>query len=114
MAVKSYAWYWVTHYGGYLQSGTTKTCFDVTDDTNFQVYRADTQNDRTTAAVLATWPVAVRRDGKIVQASYRAYLHSSSESCGSYATGSVLSQWGTQNCNESSTGYKFNVILNKY
>lgn len=112
VAIKSYAWYWVTHFGGYV--GTKATCFDVTDDTSFQVYKANTQNDRTTAAVLATWPVAVRRDGKIVQASYRAYLDQSTESCGAGATGSQMSQYGTQACNEASSGYKFNVILGKY
>lgn len=112
VAVKSYAWYWVTHFGGYL--GSKSNCFDVTDDTAFQVYKANSANSRTTAAVLATWPVAVRRAGKIVQASYRAYLTSSSESCGQYATGSTLSQYGTQACNEASSGNKFNVILGRY
>lgn len=114
VAAKSYAWYWVTHYGGYLKTSTTTTCFDVTDDTNFQVYRANSQNDRTTAAVLATWPVAVRRSGQIVQASYLADLNNSSEGCGAYANGNQLSQWGTENCNQASTGNKFNVILGRY
>lgn len=112
VAVKSYAWYWVTHFGGYV--GTTTNCFDVTDDTDFQVYKANSASDRTTAAVLATWPVAVRTGGRIVQASYRAYLGSSSESCGEFANGTQLSQYGTQACNVASTGNKFNVILGKY
>ena len=112
VAVKSYAWYWVTHFGGYVT--TKSTCFDVTDDTSFQVYKANSQNDRTTAAVLATWPVALRMGGQIVQASYRAYLSSSAESCGEGATGSRLSQYGTQACNEQSSGNKFNVILGRY
>ena len=112
VAVKSYAWYWVTHYGG--SANYKSTCFDVTDDTSFQVYKANSQNDRTTAAVLATWPVAIRAGGKIVQASYQADLRSSTESCGQNAGGSVLSQYGTQTCNEANSGNKFNVILGKY
>jgi Stage II sporulation protein len=113
VAVKSYAWYWVTHFGGYL-GGNPTNCFDVTDDTNFQVYRANSANTRTTAAVLASWPVAARVDGRVLQASYRAYLNSTTEACGAYADGSTLSQWGTQNCNEANTGNKYNVILAKY
>ena len=112
VAVKSYAWYWVTHFGGYVTTPTN--CFDVTDDTDFQTYRAGSATTRTTEAVLATWPVAVRTGGRIDQASYRAYLHDSGESCGFDATGGVLSQWGSQNCVEESTGNKYNVILGAY
>jgi hypothetical protein len=112
VAIKSYAWYWVTHFGGYVN--TKANCFDVADDTGFQVYKANSQNDRTTAAVLATWPVAIRRDGRIVQASYLGDLKTSSEGCGAYANGYQMSQWGTQACNEASTGNKFNVILGRY
>ena len=115
VAVKSYAWYWVTHYGGYQgATATAASCFDVTDDTDFQVYKANTATARTTAAVLATWPVAARVGGRILQASYRAYLSKTTEACGAAASGTTLSQWGTQNCNEASSGYKYNVILGKY
>ena len=48
------------------------------------------------------------------QAGYAAYLSSSSESCGAHANGYQLSQWGTQNCVEASTGNKFPVILAAY
>jgi hypothetical protein len=112
VAVKSYAWYWVTHFGGYV--GSQSNCFDVTDDTNFQVYRANSANTRTTAAVVASWPVTARVAGRVQQTFYRAYLHSSTEACGAYATGATMSQWGTQNCNEASSGNKYNVILGKY
>ncbi len=113
VAVKSYAWYWVTHFGGYL-NGNPATCFDVADDTNFQVYRANSATSRTTAAVLASWPVTARVGGRVLQTFYRAYLNSASEACGAFADGTTLSQWGTQNCNESNTGNKYNVILAKY
>ena len=53
-------------------------------------------------------------NGQVLQASYRAYLHSTTEACGAYADGTTLSQWGTQNCNEENTGNKYNVILGKY
>lgn len=114
VAVKSYAWYWVTqHFGGYIDNDPAQ-CFDVTDDTNFQVYKANSAQTRTTSAVLASWPVTARRNGQVLQASYRAYLHDTHEACGAYADGNTLSQWGTQNCNEASSGNKYNVILGKY
>jgi hypothetical protein len=113
VAVKSYAWYWVTHFGGYL-NGNPKTCFDVTDDANFQVYAANSATSRTTAAVLASWPVTARVGGRVLETFYRAYLDSSSEACGALADGTTMSQWGTQNCNEASTGNKYNVILARY
>ncbi|PZS33579.1 MAG: hypothetical protein DLM58_07425 [Pseudonocardiales bacterium] len=112
VAVKSYAWYWVTHYGGYLN--TTANCFDVTDDQNFQVYRAASNTPRTDVAVQKTWNVAARMSGRVIQASYRAYLDSQYEACGTFAKGAILSQWGTQNCVEANTGNKYNVILQKY
>jgi stage II sporulation SpoD-like protein len=124
VAIKSYAWYWVTHYGGYTgRTATRSTCFDVTDDANFQVYKAGTAQTRTTAAVQESWPVAARKAGKVLQTLYRAYLSSSSEACGSHADGTTLSQWGTQNCNEvndstddqyNRNGYRYNVILGRY
>jgi hypothetical protein len=52
--------------------------------------------------------------GKILQTSYRAFLHATTESCGAYADGTTMSQYGTQACNEASTGNKYNVILGKY
>jgi hypothetical protein len=114
VAVKSYAWYWVTHYGGYLNTQSPSTCFDVTDDTYFQVYRANSAQTRTTTAVQESWPVAARENGQVIQASYRAYLDSTYDACGEAATGGVMSQWGSQNCVEENTGNKYNVILQKY
>jgi Stage II sporulation protein/FG-GAP-like repeat len=121
VAVRSYAWYWVTHYGGYV--GSTKsssTCFDVTDDSLFQNYDPGSAYSTTTAAIVATRQVAARVGGKILQTSYRSYLSNAGESCGAGATGSVMSQVGTQACIDSdenkggSTGNKYNVILAKY
>ncbi|MDT4979074.1 MAG: hypothetical protein QOG07_953 [Pseudonocardiales bacterium] len=113
VAVKSYAWYWVTHFGGYL-NGDATSCFDVTDDQDFQVYKANTAAARTTAAVQASWPVAARNGGAILEASYREFLNSATETCGAFAKGTQLSQYGSQACNEANTGNKYNVILGKY
>lgn len=114
VAVKSYAWYWVTHFGGYLNSNTSTTCFDVTDDQDFQVYEANSAVARTTEMIQATWPVAARHNGSILETPYRAYLNSPAEACGAFADGTQLSQYGSQTCNEANTGNKYNVILGKY
>jgi len=114
VVVKSYAWYWVSHFGGYLNDDATQ-CFDVTDDADFQVYKAASAAPRTSAAVDAIWPyVAQDAHGAVLQTSYRGYLISPSEGCGAYADGTTLSQYGSQTCNESNTGNKWNVILQKY
>ncbi|MDQ6936255.1 MAG: SpoIID/LytB domain-containing protein, partial [Actinomycetota bacterium] len=113
VAVKSYAWYWVNHYGGYFN--TPGTCFDVTDDTSFQVYLPNTAQVRTNNAVQQTWNV-VARDGShaVRQASYLAYLTSagSGESCGAGHNGSQLSQWGSQAC--AAAGLTYAQILHTY
>ena len=118
VAVKSYGWYWATHYGGYLgATPTPATCFDVADDTNFQVYDADSHLNapRSTKAVQQTWPFVARKGGAVLLASYRGSLTGSpTEACGAGANGTTLSQWGTQNCVEANTGNKYNVILEKY
>jgi hypothetical protein len=113
VAVKSYAWYWATHFGGYVNGDPTQ-CFDVTDDADFQVYKAGSALARTTTAVQQTWPFAARVGGRILQASYRAFLDNAGEACGAFADGTTLSQYGTQACNEASTANKYNVILAKY
>ena len=120
VSVKSYAWYWVNHFGGDL-NGNTTNCFDVTDSpSSFQRYKPGSGSSagaaRSTRAVQETWPVVARKGGHIFQAQYLSYFHSSAEACGSYlyADRSQLSQWGTQNCNEASTAYKYNVILQLY
>ena len=114
VAVKSYAWYWVTHYGGYVGKPSPTTCFDVTDDTSFQVYRAGSATARTNAAVQESWPVVARVNGQVLQTGYNGYLKSPTETCGTNATGYTLSQWGSQNCVEENTGNKYNVILQDY
>jgi len=118
IAVKSYAWYWTTHFGGYLDDNPD-TCFDVTDDQDFQVYQANSENSRTNSVTDETWPFAARNsDGTIRQAFYLNYLNNAGEGCGQYADGKTLSQYGSQACTVDSTGNvignKWNVILQKY
>ena len=120
VAVKSYAWYWHTHFGGYA-NGDPSQCFDVTDDQDFQVYRAGSAVSRTNDATTASWPVVARVGGNVLETTYRNHLTSSaSENCGAGATGSELSQDGSQACIDSdldrggSTGNKFNIILRRY
>ncbi|WP_375491724.1 SpoIID/LytB domain-containing protein [uncultured Jatrophihabitans sp.] len=122
VAVRSYAWYWVTHYGGYIGSTrSSSSCFDVTDDSReFQEYLPGTATDRTNKALAQTAQVAARVNSNILQTSYESYINNPDESCGQYANGSVMSQVGTQACFDSdehrggSTGNKYNVILGKY
>ncbi len=116
VAVKSYAWYWVTHFGGYLNADP-KQCFDVTDDPDFQVYKLNSRltAPRSTKSVQAIWPFVARKNGAVIEAQYRGTLTGqATEACGAGANGTTLSQWGSQNCVEANTGNKFNVILSRY
>lgn len=121
VAVKSYAWYWVIHFGGYLD--TRGNCFDVTDDTDFQVYRAGSAVTSTNSAVQATWSVVARKSNQILQASYICTLpftygstncgtQGPRERCGAGANGAQLSQWGSQACAQA--GKTYQDILTTY
>lgn len=112
VAVTSYAWFWVTHFGGYYQ--TPANCFDLTDDTNFQVYRAGSAQTRTNDAVTAVFPAVSRVNSQVRQAFYRASLTSagSKEACGAGADGTTMSQYGSQACAEAGDAYQ--TILATY
>lgn len=95
LAVKSYAWYQVLHWRGGVN--TEGACFDLRDDTYDQVY----DPTRTTwgsaaAAVDATWPTRVLKNGAIFPTYYNA--GAANEACGANANGWKLWQWGTQGC----------------
>jgi peptidoglycan hydrolase-like amidase len=96
LAVKTRGWYWVNHFGGYLD--TPDNCFDVTDDTQFQRYIPGNTTTATDAAVNATWPVLALQGGAIFPANFRADLSTVGEGCGVAVDGTTLSQWGTQAC----------------
>lgn len=95
LATKHYAWYQVLHWRG----GTTanKACFDVRDDTADQVYDPSRPTYTTAAAAVdATWPTRVLKNGAIFPTYYNA--GASGEGCGANANGWKLYQWGTQAC----------------
>ena len=123
VAVTSYAWYWTTHYGGYVNNTESKsTCFDVTDDTNFQVYKAKSAQANSTSKVQQVYPTAIRVSGTVLQASYVAAVRtdynfddkSTYDACGQGVDGTFLSQSGSQTCNEDNTANKWPVILQTY
>ena len=120
VAVKTYAWYWMSHFGGYV-GGDPSQCFDVTDDQDFQVYKAASALTATNSSISQTWPVFARKSGQVFQTQFRDTLTGSrTETCGAGADGTMLSQYGSQNCNDpdlghgGSTANKYNVILQRY
>jgi NlpC/P60 family/Stage II sporulation protein/Repeat of unknown function (DUF346) len=110
LAVKTRGWYWVNHFGGYLD--TPDNCFDVTDDTQFQRYIPGNTTTATDAAVIATWPVLALQRGAIFPASFQADLSTVGEGCGVAVDGTTLSQWGTQAC--ASQGMSALRMLTRY
>jgi peptidoglycan hydrolase-like amidase len=110
IAIKTYAWYWVNHYGGFFR--TKSNCFDVTDDIAFQRYVPGSSREAGVRAVNKTWSVLAKRSGKVFQASYRAYIRAPRESCGVETDGKTLSQWGSQACAEA--GMSAAAILRTY
>jgi hypothetical protein len=122
VAITSYAWYWATHFGGYVGTNSKATCFDVTHDTNFQKFVNGSAKTNSTSKVQQVFPNAIRRDGSVIEASYLAALNPNYTDanpvpdtvCGQDADGKTLSQTGGEVCNEDSTGNKWPVILKLY
>ncbi|MGA7731253.1 MAG: SpoIID/LytB domain-containing protein, partial [Chloroflexia bacterium] len=91
MAVKEYGWYWVHNGGKQVALGA-----DVKDNTEDQVYDPNVSYASTDAAVEATWPYALLRNGTLFQAQYCAgsYQADPTNDCpwgGSY----YMTQWGS-------------------
>ena len=110
LAVKTRGWYWVNHFGGYLDS--PDNCFDVTDDTQFQRYIPGNTTTATDAAVNATWPVLALQGGAIFPANFRADLNAVGEGCGVAVDGTTLSQWGTEAC--ATQGLSASQMMTRY
>ena len=92
----------------WLRDNNPATCLDVTDDQDFQIYRANSAHPASDAAVVASWPFVGRRNRQVVQTFCRAFQNfgmsarlgaiqlgqASGEECGGFATGATMSQWG--------------------
>lgn len=121
VAVKSYGWFWVNHYGGYLgNTASSSTCFDVDDTGNFQVYQAGSATQWTNSAVQSTWSVVardadthtVRQTFYICSLPYNGSCGGDAKKCGAGANGSQLSQYGSQAC--AVAGENYVQILRTY
>ncbi len=95
LAVKSYAWYQVIHWRGYLNG--SGECFDVFDSTRDQHYDPSRPTyPSMAAAVDATWGTLAHKSGRIFATYYNA--GQAYEACGARANGWQMFQWGTQAC----------------
>ncbi len=95
LAVRTYAWYQVVHYRGYVTD--QGACFDVFDTTRDQVYDpARPTYGPMTSAVDATWATLVLRAGHVFPTYYNA--GAAGEGCGANPNGWKLYQWGSQAC----------------
>jgi hypothetical protein len=95
VAVKSYAWYQVLHWRGYVNEAGE--CFDVFDSTRDQHYDPTRPTYTTMAAAVdATWTTRVLRSNRIFPTYYNAGV--AADPCGANANGWQMLQWGTQAC----------------
>src|SRR5918996_842495 len=95
LAVKSYAWYQVLHWRGYVNGAGE--CFDVFDSTRDQHYDPSRPTYATAAAAVdATWTTLALKSGRIFPTYYNA--GTPGEACGANADGWRMYQWGTQAC----------------
>lgn len=89
IAVKMFGWYHVLH--PVTVSGFT---FDVDNTVNFQLYRAESNQDSTDSAYYATRSLAyVLPDNTIFELNYRAGYENSPN--WQYRNASLMSQWGS-------------------
>ncbi len=90
MAVKSYAWYWISRGG---KQGTLGA--DVKDNVEDQVYDPNVSYASTDAAVEATFPYAVTIGGALFQAQYCAGSYAADPAGDCPWQGPYMTQWGT-------------------
>ena len=105
MAVKTFGWYWALH-------STHKTswgqCYDVTDNTDSQVFRPGSAKPSTSRAVNDTWGVRMSRGGDVFVAHYC----STRTACGAWVDGQWMSQYGSADLAGAGTGFR--EILHRY
>jgi hypothetical protein len=95
VAVKSYAWYQILHWRGYVNEAGE--CFDVFDSTRDQHYDPSRPTYASMAAAVdATWTTRALKGGRIFPTYYNA--GAPSEPCGANVNGWQMFQWGTQAC----------------
>ena len=71
VAAKQYAWYYAIHYRGGVGIGG---CYDVTDNTNDQIYSPETRTPAAShiSAVETTWSESLLKNGLFILTGYRA------------------------------------------
>ncbi|HYP38814.1 MAG TPA: SpoIID/LytB domain-containing protein, partial [Chloroflexia bacterium] len=90
MAVKSYAWYWVSRGGKQVSLGA-----DVKDNVDDQVYDPNLSYASTDAAVDATFNYAMTRNGALFQAQYCAGSYDPDPSGDCPWSNQYMTQWGS-------------------
>ena len=94
VAAKQYAWYYVIHYRGGVGNGG---CYDVTDNTNDQIYSPETRTPAAShnSSVDTTWSEFLLKNGLFILTGYRS---GANVTCGSDADGYHLWQYSAHNC----------------
>lgn len=90
MAVKSYAWFWVSRGGKQVALGA-----DVKDNTEDQVYDPNISYSSTDAAVDATYQYSMTMSGNLFQAQYCAGSYMADPSGDCPWGGPYMTQWGS-------------------
>jgi hypothetical protein len=90
MAVKSYAWYWVSRGGKQVALGA-----DVKDNTDDQVYDPNVSYASTDAAVDATFNYALTMNGSLFQTQYCAGSYDPDPTGDCPWGGPYMTQWGS-------------------
>ncbi len=90
MAVKSYAWFWISQGGKQSALGA-----DVKDNTDDQVYDPNVSYASTDAAVDATFNYALTQNGAIFQTQYCAGEYNGDSTGVCPWSGSYMTQWGS-------------------
>lgn len=90
MAVKTYAWYWISVGGKYGAQGA-----DVRDNVDDQVYDPNVSYASTDAAVDATFQYVLTRNGSLFQTQYCAGSYSGEQTGSCPWGGSYMTQWGS-------------------
>ncbi len=111
VAVKDYGWYYAMHWRG-NSAPRGGGCYDVQDNTWDQVYwpEHDRASDLQVQAVLDTWRVSVRKDGRFVPTGYRP--GTAGKACGADADGWRLYQASAYRC--ALQGMLYPEILRTY